>query len=196
MLASAVNLPARSICKCQLPVHKVGMDLLHDTQLNKGTAFTKEERDRLHLRGLLPPKVFTKDEQAARIRRQFELMPTPLLKYIFLSNEREKNEESFWRFLFTYPPTKQCQFFTPQQLVKFAKSGLHTELHTEVSTSHQTITVRSKISLETTQDKTSDALSLQMVVEFSVLVILVLLALVSQSVSLCFTLLLVKSHHK
>jgi len=41
-------------------------------------------------------------------------MPTPLLKYIFLSNEREKNERSFWRFLFTYPPIKTMPvLYTP-----------------------------------------------------------------------------------
>ena len=91
-------------CKGRLPYHKVGMDLLQDGQLSHGTGFTHEERERFHLRGLLPHKVFTIDEQAARIRRQFELLPSPLLKYIFLSNEREKNETAFWRFLFTYPP--------------------------------------------------------------------------------------------
>ena len=86
-----------------LPYRKLGMDVLTDGQLNHGTGFTRQERDRLHLRGLLPYKVFTLDEQVARIRRQFEIMPTPLLKYIYLSGEREKNEHAFWRFLFTYP---------------------------------------------------------------------------------------------
>ena len=113
MLTSTAQLP-RSICKTQLPVHQVGMDLLRNGDVSKGSAFTKEERDRLHLRGLLPYKVFTKDEQAARIRRQFELMPTPLLKYIFLANEREKNSQSFWRFLFTHPPTETMPvLYTP-----------------------------------------------------------------------------------
>ncbi|OHT00550.1 adhesin AP65-1 precursor [Tritrichomonas foetus] len=87
-----------------LPYRKVGMDLLQDGQLNHGTGFSYEERDRFHLRGLLPHKVFTLDEQVARIKRQFEVMPTPLLKYIYLSTEREKNEHAFWRFLFTHPP--------------------------------------------------------------------------------------------
>lgn len=91
-------------CRSTLPIHKVGMDLLNDGQLNHGTGFSREERERFHLRGLLPYKVFTLEEQAARIRRQFELMPSPLLKYIYLSGEREKNETAFWKFLFTYPP--------------------------------------------------------------------------------------------
>nr|AAA87407.1 AP65-2 adhesin [Trichomonas vaginalis]AAA92714.1 hydrogenosomal malic enzyme subunit A proprotein [Trichomonas vaginalis]prf//2210351A malate dehydrogenase:SUBUNIT=A [Trichomonas vaginalis] len=114
MLTSSVSVPVRNICRAKVPTLKTGMTLLQDGDLSKGSAFTKEERDRLNLRGLLPYKVFTKDEQAARIRRQFELMPTPLLKYIFLANEREKNSQSFWRFLFTHPPEETMPvLYTP-----------------------------------------------------------------------------------
>jgi len=109
MISSLLNAPSFSRSAVQvtprLPSAKVGMDLLRDADVTKGSAYTREERDRLHLRGLLPHKVFTQDEQVARIRRQFELMPTPLLKYIFLSSERERNSQAFWRFLFTHPPT-------------------------------------------------------------------------------------------
>jgi hypothetical protein len=37
-----------------LPGYQTGMDLLHNPALNKGTAFTEEEREALNLRGLLP----------------------------------------------------------------------------------------------------------------------------------------------
>jgi malate dehydrogenase (oxaloacetate-decarboxylating)/malate dehydrogenase (oxaloacetate-decarboxylating)(NADP+) len=94
---------AFAVCKGVLPLKKTGIDLLRDPVLNKGTGFTADERDRLHLRGLLPHKVFTVTEQVARVQRQFEALPTPLLKYIYLSTEREKNEQVFWRFLYTYP---------------------------------------------------------------------------------------------
>jgi malate dehydrogenase (oxaloacetate-decarboxylating)/malate dehydrogenase (oxaloacetate-decarboxylating)(NADP+) len=94
---------AFAFCKGALPLKKTGIDLLRDPALSKGTGFTQEERDRLHLRGLLPHKVFTVTEQVARVQRQFEAMPTPLLQYIYLSTEREKNEQVFWRFLYTYP---------------------------------------------------------------------------------------------
>jgi len=46
---------------------KRGSDLLHDPVLNKGTAFSDAERDAFGLRGLLPPRVMSQDEQLARI---------------------------------------------------------------------------------------------------------------------------------
>ena len=46
---------------------KSGFDLLHDPLLNKGTAFTERERTEFQLRGLLPPRVDTIEEQSARL---------------------------------------------------------------------------------------------------------------------------------
>ncbi|MBI3564208.1 MAG: NAD-dependent malic enzyme, partial [Elusimicrobia bacterium] len=43
-----------------------GMTLLQDPTLNKGSAFTREERRRLGIEGLLPPHVSTVDQQVAR----------------------------------------------------------------------------------------------------------------------------------
>jgi malate dehydrogenase (oxaloacetate-decarboxylating)(NADP+) len=44
-----------------------GMAVLRDPLLNKGTAFTEQERDALGLRGLLPAHVLSLEEQAARV---------------------------------------------------------------------------------------------------------------------------------
>ena len=46
------------------PMPPRGAALLTDPLLNKGTAFTERERDALGLRGLLPPRIFTLEEQA------------------------------------------------------------------------------------------------------------------------------------
>jgi hypothetical protein len=49
-----------------------GADLLDTSSLNKGTAFTEEERTEFGLQGLLPPHVETLDEQAVRAYQAFQ----------------------------------------------------------------------------------------------------------------------------
>ncbi len=71
--------------------------LLHDPHWNKGTAFTDAERDALGLRGLLPPRVFTQDEQMARVLENFRRKESPLERYIFLTALQDRNERLFYR---------------------------------------------------------------------------------------------------
>ena len=52
-----------------------GVDILHDALWNKGTAFDINERDRLGLRGLLPPVIKGLDEQVQRVLRQLAAEP-------------------------------------------------------------------------------------------------------------------------
>ena len=53
-------------------VRKNGVDLLHDPLYNKGTAFTAHERERLKLRGLLPPRVLSMGSQARRFMLEYK----------------------------------------------------------------------------------------------------------------------------
>ena len=53
-------------------VRKNGVDLLHDPLYNKGTAFTTHERERLKLRGLLPPRVLSMGSQARRFMLEYK----------------------------------------------------------------------------------------------------------------------------
>ena len=55
-----------------IEVHARGLDVLDDPQLNRGTAFTADERDHLGLHGLLPCAVETIEEQVARCYEQFK----------------------------------------------------------------------------------------------------------------------------
>src|SRR3974377_1470861 len=80
-----------------------GLELLHDPIMNKGTAFTEAERDALGLRGLLPPRVFTQDEQVARVLENFRSKATDLEKYINLTALHDRNEALFFRLLIDYP---------------------------------------------------------------------------------------------
>ncbi len=76
-----------------------GLALLRDPVLNKGTAFTEQERDALGLRGLLPPHVHTMDEQIIRVLRNLRVKPTDLEKYIFLVSLQDRNKTLFYRVL-------------------------------------------------------------------------------------------------
>ncbi len=80
-----------------LHTRKRGSDVLNDPSLNKGTAFTAEERDRLHLRGLLPPRVFSIEEQAQRVLEKFHGKSSDIEKYIYLTGLQDRNETLFYR---------------------------------------------------------------------------------------------------
>ncbi len=76
-----------------------GAALLANSLLNKGTAFTERERDALGLRGLLPPRVFTMDEQVGRVLGNFRRKENALEKYIFLTTLQNRNETLFYRVM-------------------------------------------------------------------------------------------------
>ena len=63
-----------------------GVALLHNPELNKGTAFSESERDALGLKGLLPPHVCSQAEQVARVLGNFHRLESPLEKYIFMQS--------------------------------------------------------------------------------------------------------------
>jgi malate dehydrogenase (oxaloacetate-decarboxylating)(NADP+) len=74
-----------------------GIDLLRDPTLNKGTAFTEEERKALGLEGLLPPYVNSLETQVIRVMENFHKKPTDLEKYIHLMSLLDRNETLFYR---------------------------------------------------------------------------------------------------
>jgi len=90
-----------------------GVDLLHDPARNHGTAFTEDERDAFGLRGLLPPRVFTIEQQVGRILHNFERKPDALERYIFLTSLQERNETLFYRVLVDHLETMMPIVYTP-----------------------------------------------------------------------------------
>jgi malate dehydrogenase (oxaloacetate-decarboxylating) len=76
-----------------------GRQVFDNPRLNKGTAFTAEERQELRLLGQLPPTVLTLDEQAALSYAQYQAQPSNLLKNIHLTDLRDRNEVLFYRLL-------------------------------------------------------------------------------------------------
>ncbi|EIW2562870.1 NAD-dependent malic enzyme [Listeria monocytogenes] len=80
---------------------KSGFDYMNNPLLNKGTAFSKEERASYQLDGLLPPIIETIEQQAVRIETQIENLETPLHKHQLLTNLYNEN-----RTLYYYVVTK------------------------------------------------------------------------------------------
>ena len=100
-----------------------GYQLLGDSFLNKGTAFTDKERDEFELHGLLPPRVASLDEQVSRRLQALRGFSTDLERYAFLRELQDTNETVFYAMLtrnieellpIAYTPTvgAGCQHFS------------------------------------------------------------------------------------
>jgi malate dehydrogenase (oxaloacetate-decarboxylating) len=76
-----------------------GLEILHDPLRNRGTAFTREEREELGIAGLLPPAVLTLDEQARRAWEQLQRAGDPLAQNSFMEALRDRNETLYYRLL-------------------------------------------------------------------------------------------------
>ncbi|KAM6139647.1 NADP-dependent malic enzyme isoform 2-T2 [Phoenicopterus ruber ruber] len=78
---------------------KRGYEVLRDPHLNKGMAFTLEERQQLNIHGLLPPCFLGQDTQVYSILRNFERLTSDLDRYILLMSLQDRNEKLFYRVL-------------------------------------------------------------------------------------------------
>ncbi|MBK9373211.1 MAG: NAD-dependent malic enzyme [Holophagales bacterium] len=85
-----------------ISVPRKGEYVLTDSFLNKGTAFTARERDELDILGLLPPAIFTIEQQLKRTYESFSAKQTPLEKYIYLASLHDRNEVLYYRLLDEY----------------------------------------------------------------------------------------------
>jgi malic enzyme len=96
-----------------LTVSARGRALLLDPLTNKGTAFTLEERDRLGLQGLVPPAVFTIEQQLDRVYENFTSKATDLERYIHLASLQDRNETLFFRLLGEHIDEMMPVVYTP-----------------------------------------------------------------------------------
>lgn len=76
-----------------------GFQLLRLPLLNKGTAFTEDERARLGLEGLLPPQFDGLEGQLARLEARYDLIAEPLERHVFLRLLQDRNEVLFYAFV-------------------------------------------------------------------------------------------------
>jgi len=106
----------------KVPSDRRGQEIVNDPLFNKGTSFAVAERDRLGLRGLVPPAVLTMDEQLQKIMATLRALPDDLAKHMFLADLNDRNATLFHRALvrhieelapLVYTPTvgRACQLF-------------------------------------------------------------------------------------
>lgn len=90
-----------------------GVDMLRDPVLNKDAAFTEEEREILGLRGLLPARVQTMEEQVLRVLENFRKKPTDIEKYIFMIGLQNRSRTLFYRVVLDYIEEMMPIIYTP-----------------------------------------------------------------------------------
>ena len=90
-----------------------GQAILRNPLLNKGTAFTRAERQALRLEGLLPPRVFTIEEQVQRVMENYRGKQTDLERYIHLIGLQDRNETLFYKVLTTHLEEMLPIVYTP-----------------------------------------------------------------------------------
>lgn len=92
---------------------KRGINLLRDRKQSKSTAFTKEERKKLGIQGLLPYAVSTQDLQMKRILANMHRKQNDVEKHIFLSALEDRNERVFFRLLIEHIDVLLPIVYTP-----------------------------------------------------------------------------------
>ena len=85
--------------KSPLYIPYAGHSLLDTSLLNKGSAFSVEERKAFNLTGLLPPLIETIDEQVDRAYQQFSAYHTPLDQHVYLRRIQDLNETLYYRLI-------------------------------------------------------------------------------------------------
>lgn len=90
-----------------------GHQLLETPLLNKGSAFSDDERLEFGLLGLLPPHVATMEEQLARTYENYQRTSTPLERYLYLADLQDRNETLFYRLLTEHVAEMLPIIYTP-----------------------------------------------------------------------------------
>jgi len=90
-----------------------GIELLSNSRLNKGTAFSEQERDTFCLHGLLPPHIGTLEDQRARRKRVLDSRPTAFGKYSNMRDLQDNDETLFYSMIEHYTEELLPVVYTP-----------------------------------------------------------------------------------
>ncbi|NOX50240.1 MAG: NAD-dependent malic enzyme [Gammaproteobacteria bacterium] len=83
----------------RITTQKRGSTLIQDPLLNKGSAFSMQERDEFGLHGLLPPRISSIQNQIDRAKKALDAFHDPLDKYVNFAALQDRNEHLFYRVL-------------------------------------------------------------------------------------------------
>lgn len=111
--SSAAGSPSVGAQEHSVEVAIHGQALLDTPLLNKGSAFSEEERRAFGLLGILPPHVSTIDEQLVRAYENYKRKETELERYIFLGSLQDRNETLFYRLLQEHITEMMPVVYTP-----------------------------------------------------------------------------------
>ena len=90
-----------------------GVELLFNSRLNKGTAFSEAERDAFGLHGLLPPHIGTLEDQRERRKRVLDSRDTAFGKYSNMRDLQDNNETLFYSMIEHYTEDLLPIVYTP-----------------------------------------------------------------------------------
>jgi malate dehydrogenase (oxaloacetate-decarboxylating)(NADP+) len=92
---------------------KKGFDILRDKHLNRGIAYSRTERVRLGLQGLLPHRVWSEARLVDRVMTNLRRLPRDIDRYMLLSGLQERNERLFYRTLIDHIEEVMPWIYTP-----------------------------------------------------------------------------------
>ncbi len=96
------------------------LEVIHDPALNRGSGFSTAERERLCLRGLVPPRRQGLEQQIARVMETFHRQKSPLDKFQFMSMLMDRNTVLFYRILLD-----NFKLLAPHRVHPHRRTGVH-----------------------------------------------------------------------
>lgn len=112
-VASALVSNVSGFTKDLIYTKKEGAEITQDTLLTKGTSFSYAERDRLHLRGLVPPAVHNIELETKRAMEQYNGLKSDMDRHVFLRDLQDTNETLFYKVLIENIGKMAPMIYTP-----------------------------------------------------------------------------------
>jgi malate dehydrogenase (oxaloacetate-decarboxylating)(NADP+) len=107
-----------------MAIEKKNFEILYDNALNKSISFSKEERDRLGLRGLLPYAIESQELQVKRVMDGIRRKAFDIEKYILLSALQDRDEKLFYKVAIDHIEEIMPLIYTPtvgQASIEFSR---------------------------------------------------------------------------